>query len=68
MTYIVTFIAVDFTHIYDFVEELYSADNGRPSVDPVVLFKMVFRHRFTEDTIEKIFTWILYEDQKSGYL
>ena len=33
--------AVDFTHIYDFVEELYCADNGRPSVDPVVLFKMV---------------------------
>ena len=27
--------AVDFTHIYDFVEELYCADNGRPSVDPV---------------------------------
>ena len=105
--------AVDFTHIYDFVEDLYCADNGRPSVDPVVLFKMVliqhlyglpslrrtveeinmniayrwflgyllnepiphfatisynFRHRFTEDTIEKVFTWILYEAQKSGYL
>lgn len=105
--------AVDFSHIYDFAEELYCADNGRPSVDPVVLFKMVlsqhlygipslrrtveeinlniayrwflgyllnepiphfatisynFRHRFTEDTIEKIFTWILYEAQKSGYL
>ncbi len=105
--------AVDFTHIYDFVEDLYCVDNGRPSVDPVVLFKKVliqhlygipslrrtveeismniayrwflgylqnesvphfatisynFRHRFTEDTIEKIFTWILYEVQKSGYL
>ncbi len=33
--------AVDFTHIYDLVSELYSADKGRPSVDPVVLFKMV---------------------------
>ena len=33
--------AVDFTRIYDFVEDLYCADNGRPSVDPVVLFKMV---------------------------
>ncbi|WP_347070796.1 IS1182 family transposase, partial [Hungatella hathewayi] len=105
--------AVDFTHIYDFVEELYCADNGRPSVDPVVLFKMVliqhlygipslrrtveeinmniayrwflgyllneaiphfatisynFRHRFTEDTIEQVFTWILFEAHKSGYL
>ena len=104
---------VDFTHIYDFVEDLYSPDNGRPSVYPVVLFKMVliqhlygipslrrtveeinvniayrwflgymlnepvphfatisynFRHRFTEDTIEKIFTWVLFEAQKSGYL
>ena len=105
--------AVDFTHIYDLVEDLYCANNGRPSVDPVVLFKMVliqhlygipslrrtveeihmniayrwflgyplnepiphfatisynFRHRFTEETIEKIFTWILYEAEKSGYL
>ena len=105
--------AVDFTRIYDFVEDLYCADNGRPCVDSVVLFKMVliqhlygipslrrtveeismniayrwflgyllnesvphfatisynFRHRFNEDTIEKVFTWILFEAQKSGYL
>lgn len=105
--------AVDFTHIYDFVEDLYCMDNGRPSVDPVVLFKMVliqhlygipslrrtveeinmniayrwflgyllnesvphfatvsynFRHRFTEDTIEKVFTWILDGAHRSGYL
>lgn len=33
--------AVDFTRIYDMVEPLYCRDNGRPSVDPVVLFKMV---------------------------
>ena len=33
--------AVDFNKIYDMVEPLYCADNGRPSVDPVVLFKMV---------------------------
>lgn len=33
--------AVDFGKIYDMVEPLYCADNGRPSVDPVVLFKMV---------------------------
>ena len=106
-------MAVDFNHIYDFVEDLYCADNGRPSVDPVVLFKMVliqhlygipslrrtveeinmniayrwflgyllnepiphfatisynFRHRFTEDTIEEVFRWILFEAQRSGYL
>ena len=33
--------AIDFSHIYDIVEELYCADNGRPSIDPVVIFKMV---------------------------
>ena len=33
--------AVEFTHIYDIVEDLYCSDNGRPSIDPVVLFKMV---------------------------
>ena len=33
--------AIDFSHIYDIVEDLYCADNGRPSIDPVVIFKMV---------------------------
>ena len=33
--------AIDFTHIYDIVEDLYCSDNGRPSIDPVVIFKMV---------------------------
>ena len=33
--------AVSFEKIYEFVEELYCADNGRPSIDPVILFKMV---------------------------
>jgi transposase len=33
--------AIDFTHVYDLVENLYCKDNGRPSVDPVVLFKIV---------------------------
>lgn len=33
--------AVDFTCIYDFTESLYCADNGRPRIAPVVLFKMV---------------------------
>ena len=96
--------AVDFAHIYDMVEPLYCQDNGRPSIDPVVLFKMVliqhlyglpslrrtadevsanicyrwflgyrlqeetphfstisynFRHRFTTETVDQIFAWIL---------
>ena len=33
--------AVDFTHIYELVEDLYCEDNGRPGCDPVVLFKLV---------------------------
>lgn len=105
--------AVEFTHVYDLVEDLYCKDNGRPSVDPVVLFKIVliqhlfgipslrqtireislnigyrwflgyslnekvphfatvsynFKHRFTSDTVEKVFRWILYEAECAGYL
>ena len=105
--------AVDFNRLYEMVEPLYSEDNGRPSVDPVVLFKMVliqhlyglpslrrtaeevglnvayrwflgytlqeetphfstisynFRHRFTEDTVNQIFSWILEEVAQAGYL
>ncbi len=38
---------MDFDRIYGFVEHLYSADKGRPAVDPVVLFKIVFiQHLF----------------------
>ena len=105
--------AMDFNKIYDFVEKLYCADNGRRSIDPVVLFKMVliqhlyglpslrrtadevsvnmayrwflgyglnettphfstvsynFRHRFTAETIDKMFNWILDEIAQAGYL
>ena len=95
------------------VELLYCEDNGRPNIDPVVLFKMVliqhlyglpslrrtaeevslnvayrwflgytlqeetphfstvsynFRHRFTEETVDQVFAWILDEVAKAGYL
>ena len=105
--------AVDFNRIYEMVESLYSEDNGRPSIDPVVLFKMVLiqhlyglpslrrtaeevylnnayrwflgytlreetphfstvsyniRHRFTEETVDKVFAWILEEVAEAGYL
>ncbi len=33
---------IDFTFIYDRVKDLYCENNGRPSIDPVVLFKIVF--------------------------
>ena len=32
---------IKFGFIYDLVEDMYSKNNGRPSVDPVVLFKML---------------------------
>lgn len=105
--------AVDWERLYEMVDPLYSEENGRPSVDPVVLVKMVliqhlyglpslrrmgeevylnnayrwflgyrlreetphfstvsfnFRHRFTEDTVNRIFAWILDEIANAGYL
>lgn len=33
---------VDFSFIYEEVKGMYSDSNGRPSIDPVVLFKLVF--------------------------
>ena len=33
--------AIDFSFIYELVKGLYCEDNGRPSIDPVVLFKIV---------------------------
>ena len=38
---------IDFTFIYDKVKYLYCENNGRPSIDPVVLFKMVFIYTST---------------------
>lgn len=34
--------SLDFSFIYPLVENMYCDDNGRPSVDPVVLFKLLF--------------------------
>ena len=33
---------IDFSFIRDKVQSYYCTDNGRPSIDPVVLFKMIF--------------------------
>ena len=39
--------AVDFTKIYEIVEDLYCKTNGRPSTDPVVLFKIaIIQHLY----------------------
>ena len=105
--------AIRWNKLYDMVEPLYCEDNGRPSIDPVVLFKMVliqhlyglpslrrtaeevslnvayrwflgyrlqeetphfstisynFKHRFTPETVNQIFDWILSEIAEAGYL
>lgn len=105
--------AVNWERLYEMVEPLYSEDNGRPGVAPVVLVKMVliqhlyglpslrrtaeevglnvayrwflgytiqeetphfsmvsfnFGHRFTEDTVGRIFAWILEEVAQASYL
>ena len=34
--------AINFSFIYETVRGLYCPDNGRPAIDPVVLFEMLF--------------------------
>lgn len=43
--------AVDFTKIYEIVEDLYCKNNGRPSTDPAVLFKTANKNN--TKTVEK---------------
>ncbi|MFI8622802.1 IS1182 family transposase [Bacillus altitudinis] len=57
--------AIDFDFINDLVKDHYSSDNGRPSVDPVVLIKMVliqylFGIRSMRQTIKEIETNVAY--------
>ena len=56
--------AIDFSFIYDLVEDLYS-DRGRPGVDPVVLIKLpflqyTFGFRSMRWTIEEVNTNLAY--------
>jgi transposase len=57
--------AIDFSFIYSLVQELYSTERGRPSIDPVVLIKMAFIQytfgiRSMRKTIEEIETNLAY--------
>ena len=46
--------AIDFKKIYEIAEPYYCKDNGRPSIDPVVLVKMVFiQHLFGIPSLRK---------------
>ncbi|HOB43742.1 MAG TPA: transposase, partial [Bacillota bacterium] len=56
---------IDFDRIYEFVGQYYCQDNGRPAVDPVVLFKMVLiQHLFgipsLRRTVEEITVNVAY--------
>lgn len=58
--------AVDFTHIYDFVEDIYCADNGHPSVAPVVLFKMVLiQHLYGIPSLRRTSHYSAFAEKKS---
>lgn len=57
--------AIDFDFVYDLVKDHYSSDNGRPSMDPVVLIKLVliqylFGIRSMCQTIKEIETNVAY--------
>src|SRR5690606_3826279 len=57
--------AIDFDFINDLVKDTYCLDNGRPSIDPVVLIKMVFVQylfgiRSMRQTIKEIETNVAY--------
>ena len=50
---------IDFAFIYDEVKDLYCENNGRPSINPVVFFKLVFIQaldgiKFIKKTCDKI--------------
>lgn len=61
--------AIDWTFIYDLVEEKYCPDNGRPSMDPVTLIKIPFiqylygirsmRQTMKEIEVNVAFRWFL---------
>ncbi|QOS98170.1 IS1182 family transposase [Brevibacterium sp. JNUCC-42] len=57
--------SIDFSFIYDLVKDKYSEDNGRPSIDPVVLIKMVsiqylFGIKSMRQTIKELETNLAY--------
>ena len=57
--------AIDFSFIYDLVQDKYSEERGRPSIDPVSLFKIVlvqylFGIRSMRQTIQEIQTNMAY--------
>lgn len=46
--------AIDFNKVYEFVGDLYCKDNGRPSIDPVVLIQHIYGIRSLRRTLEEV--------------
>ena len=56
---------IDFSFIHDLTRDLYCQDNGRPCVDPVILFKLIFINyifgiSFYMSTVYKYYFWVNY--------
>ena len=55
--------AIDWNFIYELVEDKYSADNGRPSMDPVMLMKICgirsMRQTIKEIEVNVAYRWFL---------
>lgn len=69
---------IDFSFIYDLVEDKYSSDTGRPSIDPVILIKIpiiqyMFGIKSMRQTIREIevnvaYRWFLGLDFSTPFL
>ena len=50
--------ALDWSFIYELVAEKYSEDSGRPSIDPVVLIKLlVIQYMFGRRAMQRASSW-----------
>ena len=57
--------AVDFSFIYDLCAPLYCADNGRPAIDPEILFRMLLVDNFLgAEAAEKLPIKLAREDRE----
>lgn len=60
--------AIDFTHIYELVGGMYCKNNRRPSIDPVVIFKMVLiQHLFGIPSLRKTAEEVKYNIAIAGF-
>lgn len=58
---------MDFNFVYELVEDKYSKDTGRPSIDPVVLVKMVLMlHRLGSCCLPRFLFGVLKKPSNDG--